>query len=246
LKINRLLAATLALVLIAGLGTPAFAQSLPEGSTSSTEGSTSSSMVFTPNHGNVDQSNIVPFGGEAFVGPDFGPAGQSFTPTASNLVGVDVFVNPFPSTNLGGPETVTVNVWDTGVPGTGNLLGSSTVNINTVGSTTLNPLLVHLDFSLINLIPGNMFALEFIITSSSNNVFADGPDTYSGGTGFQLGNPIGDFIFATYFDEVVGGELLPIETTSLLLAGAQSFSWMIPVIVSVIGIGLFVVSRKSE
>jgi len=44
----------------------------------------------------------------------------------------------------------------------------------------------------------------------------------------------------------VGGELIPIETTTLLLAGAQSFSWMIPVILSGIGIGLFVVSRKSE
>ncbi len=45
---------------------------------------------------------------------------------------------------------------------------------------------------------------------------------------------------------VVGGELLPIDTTALLLAGAQTFSWMIPVILSVIGIALFVVSRKSE
>jgi len=47
-------------------------------------------------------------------------------------------------------------------------------------------------------------------------------------------------------DEVVGGELIPIQTTSLLLAGVQSFSWMIPVVLSVLGIGLFVVSRKSE
>jgi len=45
---------------------------------------------------------------------------------------------------------------------------------------------------------------------------------------------------------VVGGELIPIETTSLILASAQTFSWMIPVILSGIGIGLFVVSRKSE
>jgi len=44
----------------------------------------------------------------------------------------------------------------------------------------------------------------------------------------------------------VGGELIPIESTSLILAGAQSFSWMIPVILSGIGIGLFVVSRKPE
>jgi len=44
----------------------------------------------------------------------------------------------------------------------------------------------------------------------------------------------------------VGGELIPIETTSLILAGAQTFSWMIPIVLSVLGIGLFVVSRKSE
>ena len=45
---------------------------------------------------------------------------------------------------------------------------------------------------------------------------------------------------------LVGGELLPIDSTALLLAGAQTFSWMIPVLLSGIGIGLFVVSRKSE
>jgi len=45
---------------------------------------------------------------------------------------------------------------------------------------------------------------------------------------------------------VVGGEIIPIETTSLLLASAQTFSWMIPVVLSVLGIGLFVASRKSE
>jgi len=44
----------------------------------------------------------------------------------------------------------------------------------------------------------------------------------------------------------IGGEIIPIETVSLILAGAQSFSWMIPVILSGIGIGLFVVSRKSD
>ena len=43
---------------------------------------------------------------------------------------------------------------------------------------------------------------------------------------------------------LVGGELIPIETTSLLLANAQTFSWMIPVVLSGIGIGLFVVRRK--
>ena len=43
----------------------------------------------------------------------------------------------------------------------------------------------------------------------------------------------------------VGGVIVPLENTSLLVAGAQSFSWMIPVVLSVLGIGLFVF-RKSE
>jgi len=50
----------------------------------------------------------------------------------------------------------------------------------------------------------------------------------------------------SFFDQVVGGLGIPLESTSLILAGAQSFSWMIPLVLSVIGIGLFVVSRKSE
>jgi len=44
----------------------------------------------------------------------------------------------------------------------------------------------------------------------------------------------------------IGGEFLSVDSSALILAGAQSFSWMIPVILSGIGIGLFAVSRKSE
>jgi hypothetical protein len=44
----------------------------------------------------------------------------------------------------------------------------------------------------------------------------------------------------------VGGEIIPIETTSLILAGVQSFSWMIPILLSGMGIGLFAISRKPE
>ena len=47
-------------------------------------------------------------------------------------------------------------------------------------------------------------------------------------------------------DRVVGGESLSVDSTALILAGAQSFSWMIPVVLSGIGIGLFVVSRKID
>ncbi len=63
-------------------------------------------------------------------------------------------------------------------------------------------------------------------------------------------DPLGTIIGAGEFNEfgcsAIGGKIIPIETTALLLASAQSFSWMIPVVLSVLGIGMFVVSRKSE
>jgi len=39
-------------------------------------------------------------------------------------------------------------------------------------------------------------------------------------------------------------KIIPIETTSLLLAGAQSTAWLIPVVVSAVGIGLVFLRRK--
>jgi hypothetical protein len=45
---------------------------------------------------------------------------------------------------------------------------------------------------------------------------------------------------------IIGGELIPIESTTLLLVGAQSTTWLIPIVVSGIGIGLFAFSRKPE
>ncbi len=50
----------------------------------------------------------------------------------------------------------------------------------------------------------------------------------------------------TFCPAVVGGHGGPIDKTSLLVTGAQlNASWMIPLLISAIGIGLFVVTRKS-
>jgi len=57
--------------------------------------------------------------------------------------------------------------------------------------------------------------------------------------GILDGNPI------TIADCFIGGDFIGVDSTALMLAGAKSFSWMIPVILSGIGIGLFVF-RKSE
>jgi hypothetical protein len=45
---------------------------------------------------------------------------------------------------------------------------------------------------------------------------------------------------------VVGGFNIPIDTSSLLLAGVQSISmWMIPVVIAGVGIGIFVIKLRK-
>jgi len=49
---------------------------------------------------------------------------------------------------------------------------------------------------------------------------------------------------SAFTDEVIGGTIIPINTTALLLAGVQSISmWMIPVVLAGAGIGVFVIMR---
>ena len=52
------------------------------------------------------------------------------------------------------------------------------------------------------------------------------------------------FQVLTIFEQLIGGKIIPTESTSLLLAGAQSTTLMIPVVVSIVGIGLVLARRK--
>ncbi len=114
-------------------------------------------------------------------------------------------------------------------------------------SKTVNLLQADISFAF-------QFNTEFPFESTTEFPFA-------GITGFltELQSGSGSYTSTNALDQIrsliakgfgqgcyIGGEIIPIETTSLLLAGAQSFSWMIPVLLSGIGIGLFVVSRKND
>lgn len=48
------------------------------------------------------------------------------------------------------------------------------------------------------------------------------------------------------FEILVGGTLISIESTSLIISGTQKFSWMIPVILTGLGIGLFVFAKSES
>ena len=58
---------------------------------------------------------------------------------------------------------------------------------------------------------------------------------------------ITNYVLGNHCSVVIGGEIIPINTTALLLAGVQSISmWMIPVVLSGAGIGVFVIMRSRK
>ena len=78
----------------------------------------------------------------------------------------------------------------------------------------------------------------------SNDLVFQMPVSTDAGDFFITDPTNGSFEAQLKDDIMVGGELLPIDTTALLLAGTQmNAAWMIPVIVSAIGIGI-VLARK--
>jgi len=197
----------------------------------------------TAQHGNLDIACI--FGGAGFndlilVAP--GGNGQTFTPTANNIVAVEieitqlqlVSVSPIVKirNGLNGPVIGSTNI-HTGLPGVGNTA------------------LVHFDFpALIPLTPGTQYHIDPEVNAADAGslvwVSRTGDPCPGGGTvqvGFQFTNE--ERNYRTFFDlTTVGGEFIGVDSTALLLAGTQAnASWMIPVIVSGIGFAI-VIARK--
>ncbi len=257
MDIHKLLAVTLALVLVAGLGSPAFAQLTIDGFTSTAE----------PNRPQTDETDVIFDGGTsdsqtAFVIDDpptvrFAEDFQLQAPTKLRDVHVDVLhVFDFDA------EFDYVVYEDAGgLPGaiiqSGNGVNEHREDIAGGLPGADFRYWFDLDDPLF-LLAGTTYWIELTVTNApatftiawwstgttfGNNFaqsFDNGISWVPSGPGFDLN------LVLTGGDDVVGGELLPIDSTSLLVAGAQTFSWMIPVILSGIGIGLFVVSRKSE
>jgi len=194
-------------------------------------------------HGNLDQS----FPGPRNVGESitfFTPIGQEFIPTVNNLVAVDLYLQDdgFPT------STITVNIRSGNIGGP--ILGTT---IQTVNIPALPGAFVHFDFpSTVPLTLGNIHVIEVQSTNSvlwwsSNTINLD---LYTPGQGITFGvikiPCCLDFLFKTFFEDVpIGGEIIPISTSSLLLAGVQTnLAWIIPVALSVIGLGVILVRKK--
>ena len=100
-----------------------------------------------------------------------------------------------------------------------------------------------------SLINGENFGYSLAKIGSLNG--DDIPELASGARGSNDGGPNNGAVWILFMNKIqspvkpVGGEIIPIESTSLILAGTQlTASWLIPVIVSAVGIGLVFVRRK--
>jgi len=195
--------------------------------------------------GVVDQSNIP---GVSGFGANIGPVPldtfQTFTTTNTDIVAVDIYLG-------GGDAGVRLNV----------IIRDNLLN-TVIQETDFNPgcpcdpsTPVHVDFTFIQFNPLKIAPIEnkldvfhsFISNDAATVWGGSTGDAYVPGSATYTGASAGeDFFFVTFGPSPVGSISIPIDATSLLLADTQSFSWMIPVVLSVIGIGLFVVSRKSE
>ncbi len=227
MKINSLLAATLAFVLVAGLGTPAFAGVAPFDGEKNTVwvdcfvvagGSGECSLTVGPSEFELDSVSAT------WSCQTLNNADVNNGPEPDCVVIVPNFIDPLPlklihiTTDFA--EVVAIDCFDDD--------GSNGVII-VAGSR---------DSQIPN---GDGFIEEWRCEPN--------PDTED--IFFRLTtNEVSNIEIHTVSKDVpprppVGGGIIPIEQTSLLLAGAQTFSWMIPVVLSVLGIGLFVF-RKSE
>ncbi len=233
---NRLLALTLSLVFVAGLGTPAFAQANPDTGTSD-----------VAEAGDVKAAGAVPTDGSWFEwsfrdnpigafgcfpadpGSPFGCIASTGTPTT--------FADTPPYTftcSSGGCWLKVTDAFNQGdqfdVFDFGGPIGSTSVVAVTNNQCAPN-----------NTDPVDCFADP----NSSSAMFLLGAGAHS--ISF-LPNTVAATNGAAYFSVLqhaaVGGEFSPMSTSALLLAGTQNMmAWMIPLVVAVAGFGL-VIARK--
>ncbi len=246
MKVNRLLAGILGLILVAGFGTPVFANPVEQIVNGGFEtGNFNGWTIQATGSGSwfINDGTFVPVSGIGPVAPisgNFDALTDQFGPSLNMLS--EPFVVP------SGVQSANVNWNDRIFNNAGVFVDPiQEVRVEIRDSTGTTVLATIFDTN-----PGDPLiqpgpnARSFDITTLMQSL--EGQTVrlcFTEEDNLFFFNYFVDDVSLTIDTMVVGGELLPIETTSLLLAGAQSFSWMIPVILSGIGIGLFVF-RKSE
>ena len=239
---QKLLAGTLALVLIAGLTTPAFAQNPNENSWSE-----------------VNDAGPLPDSSQKTVGS--GPL-TSILGSVSTFNDVDMYC-----ISITDPNTFEAQTGDKGAANFDTIL--SLFN-STGGGVYLNDDFPGFDYSNLDstsewapTVPGKyLLAISSFDNQPFNSVLSmlgpfDGlTDTWqllaTVDSWDDAGDDSGEYDIALAgvefcAEDVVAGELLPLDSTALFLAGIQSMTvWMIPSIVGLAGVGIYLVKYRAN
>ncbi len=196
--------------------------------------------------GVVDQSNVP--GTAALVAP-IGTAPpviiQTFTPTTPDIVAVDLFLS-------GGDSTVLLDIF---VTDNADAAVISQANFNP-GCPCLITTPVHIDFTgaqtnLLSVSLTNTLSVQHSSGSSATttNWLGSAANAYAPGSaqGPTTNPAIHDFFFRTYEGPsvAVGSISIPIDTTSMLVAGSEMNSvWITLAIAAAIGVGILIIRRN--
>jgi hypothetical protein len=151
---------------------------------------------------------------------NFGPFGQSFTPSLPSLYGVQIVVSPATLGPL--PSDLEVEIRADTIAGT--ILGTA----SDPSYTSATPLFLGFSFanfdfgSSIALTPGNLYVIDVIAPTTS--VLLEGPDIpnpYPGGTAIGFGTPQPTFDF--YFSEGPVPEPSPVVLLASAVGAAMWF-----------------------
>lgn len=174
---------------------------------------------------------------------------QDFIPSHNNIISIDIEITQVtnPSAN---PLLINLR---SGGP-TGPIIGSTTSHTG----LPIGQGIVHFDFAEpIELIPGDTYTIQLVANGATTlrwhgnfgNPYPSGLSWVDTNTSPLASTGNVDFTLKTYSQsidnvQVIGGKILQIENTGLLLASTQTFTWILPIVVSIIGIGLIFVKRK--
>jgi len=270
LKINSLLAGTLAFVLIAGFASPAFAEDngrvhIEDSNVVTT---TALSTLTDANPEDIVYENSDPSpGADGFLVHTFSVANDFVLENQADITDVHFILLEFADIDFdgeiqydifgdlggnNGPDVTDIlgsgsaTELETEFLGTGNLVDRIAVWFDLEEAVPLDAGVRY----WLHLHAGTGFT-EPAIYALEDSVDTVGECTrsYQGGI---LNNPIVNCSFDSWFQitakaQVVGGELLPIDSTALILAGLQTSAiWMLPVLAGVAGSAFGVLYIKSR
>lgn len=146
------------------------------------------------------------------------------------LAGTNLQVATFPTFN---PDSVLSNALELSFPTSSDAEWIALKNTIAVSSSGGQ----NVDLIFTGSFPG---ATESEILQEMEGKLLSAGKVNSQGTDFDVDH----FHVFTIIQKIIGGIMIPIDTTSLLLAGAQNTTLLIPLVLSATGIGLVLVRRK--